>query len=86
MNTKPDPFFYTDRELIDALKSYPDDSYRYVNELVDRTGIDPDKYYDETVNAFDDEAFFSDAERLLGLSPEEEGGVDNGCEIDEDVQ
>lgn len=86
-----DPFFMTDRELIDEMKDYGNtqrDKHRLMNELIDRTGIDPSRYADEDVGAFDAEQFFEDAERLLGLDREEEqeGGVDNGCEVKEDVQ
>ena len=82
-----DPFAMTDRELVDELKDFGNtqrDPYRLMNEVIDRTGIDPSRYADEAVGAFDGEQFFEDVERLLGLEDEDdeqEGDVDNGCEI-----
>lgn len=82
-----DPFVMTDRELVNELKDFGNtqwDPYRLMNEVIDRTGIDPSAYADEAVGAFDGEQFFEDVERLLGLEDEDdeqEGDVDNGCEI-----
>ena len=88
---KKDPYFMTGRELVDALKDYGNtqrDTYRLMNELIDRTGIDPSDYADESVGAFDSELFFEDAEKLLGIYGEDgkDGEIDNGCEVEEDVQ
>ena len=82
-----DPCFMTDKELVNELKDFGNtqrDPYRLMNEVIDRTGIDPSRYADEDVGAFDGEQFFEDVERLLGLEDEDdeqEGDVDNGCEI-----